>query len=425
MRILFLSAWLPLPADNGVKLRISHLLRGLGQQHDVDLLSFAPDEPSKEVLQELHTFCRSVEIIPENPFTSTKLGRVRGFLSSKPSFVIANYNERMATAVRSRSHIAYDLVFASEIHTVPYALLLQGIPRILDGLEMTGIYEYFTGQKQPLARLRYTLTWWKMRAYIQSILRSFDGLSIVSENERAFLERFTSPQTRLVVIPNGVDTTACSGDFGAPENGVLIYPGALSYGANFDAVAYFGSEILPRIRAKFPAARLRVTGRQDQARIAALPTTDGIEFTGFLDDIRPSVARAWAEVVPLREGSGTRLKVLEAMALGTPVISTSKGIEGLDVTPGRDVLVADTSEAFIDQTLRLLGSPSLRHDLAEQGHRTALRYDWRHSTDRLNDLVLTCVHPLKQESGSLSTAVRSQLFEPTARSGADVEEIVR
>jgi glycosyltransferase involved in cell wall biosynthesis len=134
--------------------------------------------------------------------------------------------------------------------------------------------------------------------------------------------------------------------------------------------------------------RLWVTGRAAPEQIAALPVADGVEFTGYLDDVRPAVARAWAEVVPLRKGGGTRLKVLEALALGTPVVSTSKGVEGLDLEDGRHVLVADTADAFAAATERLLGQPELRARLGEAGRQVVRqRYDWRAIGAGLDDLA--------------------------------------
>jgi len=163
---------------------------------------------------------------------------------------------------------------------------------------------------------------------------------------------------------------------------------ALSYDANFDAMDYFLGAILPQVQAARPDARLRITGRATPALVAALPRAEGVEFTGYLDDVRPAVARAWAEVVPLRKGGGTRLKVLEALALGTPVVSTSKGIEGLALEDGRHVLVADSSADFAAATARLLGEPDLRARLAAAGRQTAREhYDWQASGQRLNELV--------------------------------------
>jgi glycosyltransferase involved in cell wall biosynthesis len=293
----------------------------------------------------------------------------------------------MAKAVRARAGRSYDLVIASQLHMAPYALLVRGVPRVIEELELAILREQPATQARLAGRLRYGLTWWKTRRYVAALMRRFIGATVVSERELALLRPLAPARAHLAIVPNGVDTAACAGSFGDPEADTLIYPGALSYDANFDAVAHFLGTIWPRLRAARPSLRLRVTGRATPEQIAALPPAEGVEFTGYLDDVRPAVARAWAEVVPLRKGGGTRLKVLEALALGTPVVSTSKGAEGLDLEPGRHILVADTAEAFAAATERLLGSPMLRRSLADQGRQAAARYDWHQSARQLEDLI--------------------------------------
>jgi glycosyltransferase involved in cell wall biosynthesis len=398
-RLLFLSAWCPLPADNGAKLRISHLLRELARQHDVDLLSFAPEPPGEAALRELRELCAAVELLPETPFAGRAGGRLRGLLSSAPRSVVANHSAAMAAAVRARAGRRYDLVIASTLHMAPYALLLDA-PRLLEEVELTILRDQFANETGLLGRARYGLTWWKTRRYVAALLPQFAGATVVSERERHLLRLLAPAQLQLAVVPNGVDTAACAGSFGDPQADTLIYPGALSYDANFDAVAHFLGAIWPRLRAARPRVRLRVTGRAAPEQIAALPAADGVEFTGYLDDVRPAVARAWAEVVPLRKGGGTRLKVLEALALGTPIVSTTKGVEGLELEDGRHVLVADTADVFAAATERLLSRPELRARLGVAGRQVVReRYDWRAIGVRLNDLAHEIARHKRQDYG--------------------------
>lgn len=392
MKILFLSAWCPLPADNGSKLRIAQLLRGLAARHTVDLLAFAPQLPDDASQAALRTLCGAVELLPETPFAARPIGRLAGLLSPRPRSVVANHSPAMETAVRRRAGRGYDLVIASQLHMAPYALLLDA-PRILEEVELAIIREQFAAAPAARARLRYGLTWWKTRNYVAGLLRRFQGATVVSEREHALLRPLARTGLPLTIVPNGVDVVACSGDYGPPEPDVLIYPGAISYHANREAVAFFAAEVLPHIRAVRPAARLRVTGHARPEDLAGLSAGPGLEFTGYLEDVRPTVARAWAEVVPLRTGGGTRLKALEALALGTPLVSTSKGVEGLGLAAGREVLLADSPGDFAAQTLRLLASPELRADLANHGRRAATRFDWSHSVAALEELVQRVAQP--------------------------------
>jgi glycosyltransferase involved in cell wall biosynthesis len=389
MHILFLSAWSPLPADSGSKLRISSLLRELAGQHQVDLLAFEPEPADIDSLDRLQQICCAVELVPESPFAGRALGQVRGLLSARPRSEVANYSPAMAAAVERRAGCGYDLVIASELHMAPYALLVPDTPRLLEGVDLGRLRDQYVDQRRPLSRVRYGLTWWKARRRLAALLQHFVAATVVSDEELALVQPLAPRHVVLEVIPNGVDVEACAGSFANPEADTLVYPGALSYEANFDAVLYFARTILPLIRFQRPGVRLRVTGRATPEEIAALASDEGIEFTGYLQDVRPSVACSWAEVVPLRKGGGTRLKVLEALALGTPVVSTSKGVQGLDLEAGRHALVADSAAEFARATVELLGKPELRQRLAAAGRqRVRERYDWRAIGRALDELIV-------------------------------------
>lgn len=193
---------------------------------------------------------------------------------------------------------------------------------------------------------------------------------------------------QVAVIPNGVDTEYMSGDFGPLELDSLVYNGALTYKANYDAMAYFLKEVFPRIQSGRPGVRLYITGKTDGVRIDKLAVNSGVIFTGYLPDIRPRVATSWVNVVPLRLGGGTRLKILESLALGTPVVSTTKGAEGLNLRAGEDYLRADSPAAFADATLRLLGNEKMRSELAIAGrNKVHEEYDWSIVGERLSEYI--------------------------------------
>jgi glycosyltransferase involved in cell wall biosynthesis len=255
-------------------------------------------------------------------------------------------------------------------------------------LELTNLYDQFAGEPSVSRRARRALTWWKLAAYVRQLLDDFHGMTAVSARERDLIGRLAPRGYPLAVVPNGVDVAFYSGDFGPPAPDTLIYNGALTYSANFDAVDFFAREILPQIRAERPSARLLVTGKYSGVATDRLPLGRGLELAGYLPDMRPAVARSWACVVPLRQGGGSRLKILEALAAGTPVVATSKGVEGLDLLPGRDILIADTPAAFAAATLRLLGDPGLRATLSRNGRRAvAERYDWQPIVRQLDSFL--------------------------------------
>ena len=198
------------------------------------------------------------------------------------------------------------------------------------------------------------------------------GFFVASEREAELLRASTA---RIAVVPNGVTLTA-DGDMPTHDAHRLVYSGSPTYAPNRDAVAFFAADILPRVRARVPNVWFAVTGETEGVPLGDLTTVPGVTFTGWLPDIRAYVAASRVCVVPLRQGGGTRLKILEAMALGTPVVATTKGAEGLDLTSGEDLLIADDPDAFADATFRLLTNDALHARIAAQAKKTiATRYD--------------------------------------------------
>jgi glycosyltransferase involved in cell wall biosynthesis len=226
---------------------------------------------------------------------------------------------------------------------------------------------------------------------VHALLRDFCAVTVVSEQEAALVRQVGGPAApAIAVVPNGADVTGAAAYTYQPDPDTLIYPGALSYDANLDAARYFVQAILPLIRQVRPNALVRITGKNTPDQQAALGNAAGVAFTGYVDDVRALIARSSVEVVPLREGGGTRLKVLEALALGTPVVSTTKGVEGLELEPGRHLLVADTPEAFAAHTLQLLANPHLCAALSAAGRQWAAeRYDWRAIAEQFTTFIET------------------------------------
>jgi glycosyltransferase involved in cell wall biosynthesis len=227
------------------------------------------------------------------------------------------------------------------------------------------------------ARVRHGLTWLKMRSYVRRLLQDFDGCTVVSRQEHARVRQVAPDYHNVEIIPNGIDLAGYHGDHGVPEPDTIVYAGSLTYSANFDAVRYFLEEIYPLIQRARPSVKFSVTGKLDGVPVDSLPRYDGVTFTGYLNDVRPAVARSWVSVVPLRQGGGTRLKILESLALRTPVVSTTKGAEGLDLVDGRDLLIADAPADFAAAVLRMLDDSALRERLRTNGRReVAAKYDW-------------------------------------------------
>ena len=380
MRILFLSTWFPYPADNGSKIRVYHLLRALSAKHQVLLLSFAFDTALPTETETLRQFCTDVQAIRRNPFQRDRPARALRFLSPAP--IVTRPLREMTEAVRQAlDSTSFDVVIASTEVVAAYALQVpQDTIKIIEEHNSMSrwMWERYRTQTGTLQRLRCWSSWRKTAHYEAQLFRQFDLCLMVSEQDRVaslqMLPGYTGP---VEVVANGVD---CAHNQPGPVPVAphsLVFNGALTYQANYEAVKYFLTEIYPIIRRTVPDVTLTVTGSTQGVNIDALPLSDGVRFSGYVNDIRPVIAGSSACIVPIREGGGTRLKILEAMALGTPVVATSKAAEGIEATHGKHLLLADGAPAFAECVIRILNDTDFRRRLASNARQLVeRRYDW-------------------------------------------------
>lgn len=391
MKILFLSRWYPFPADNGAKIRINHLLRALAQEHQIDLISFSAKSGSQEHIKPLKVYCESVQTVKYRPFQPKRAKALLGFFSPYPRSVMDTDSAEMHSKVKAAAETkSYDLVIASQVDMAQYAHGLP-IPKILEEIELATLFEQSRTKQNFLNKIRRALMWKKWKRYISDTLADFIGGTVVSKPEQQMLKgilRETNCTTPIEVIPNGTDVEFYQGTFGNQKPNTMIFSGALTYYANFDAMDFFLNEVYPIILQNEPNALISITGKLDEVPIDQLPQYPGINFTGYLDDIRPAVAQSWVSVVPLRLGGGTRLKILESLALGTPVVSTTKGAEGLELTPGKDLLIADTPDDFANAVLNIMQNPILRDTLSKNGQNAVVtKYNWQTIGHMLNNFI--------------------------------------
>jgi glycosyltransferase involved in cell wall biosynthesis len=396
MRILFISWWWPYPADNGAKIRIYNLLRRLGLDYQVTLLSFAEaHEATTAQIDHLRSFCAHVESFPKPHYNPGTVRATLGYLSPWPRSLIDVYSPIMAKRVEmlARQGVV-DVIVGSQFQTMRYLELAPEIPAVLEEMEVTSFHDRVDHAAGASGRLRAQLTLTKMENAVRTLLKRGVAMTVVSEAERQHMQPLTPENGRIEVIPNGVDTHMNRPDPGIhPSPNSLIYTGAVTYDANYDAVNTFIRDILPLVRARMPEAHLTVTGGTGNVDIHDLAAQPGVTFSGYLPSVADTVRKSWALVVPLQKGGGTRLKILEAMALGTPVISTRKGIEGLDVVPDEHILLADTPQDFADATCRLLGDEALRKRLSTAGRALVeSKYDWTIIERKLADLIADMAH---------------------------------
>lgn len=385
MHILFLSRWFPFPPNNGSKIRIHNLLRGLSVHHSVTLLSFV--EPDETIDPDAASaVCESVKIVERKPFTPDSMRSRLAYLGITPRSMIDTFSPVMAHAIADMVETGnVDLVIASQVDMAAYRRYFRGVPAVFEEVEVGVLYEQFTRAQSPVQRWRFGLTWAKHRHYLRSLFKDFNAVTVASHQERELLLDVVGGVPHIEVLHNCLNLTDYQDVHEPVLPDTLIFMGAFSYNPNYEAMVWFVGKVLPLIQSKLPNVHLTITGNHQNR---PLPPAKNVTLTGFVDDIRPLVARSWASIVPLHIGGGTRLKILESMALGTPVVATSKGAEGLAGHTGEHLLIADTPQAFADSVVQLLTDESLRKKLAANGLQLVRqKYDWQVTLPKLLQLI--------------------------------------
>jgi polysaccharide biosynthesis protein PslH len=377
--ILVLSHLVPWPTTSGVLLRCYNLLREAARHHRVHLLALnqevlLPEAAVPESVRHLSTFCAEVRVFPlVDSGSRARLAKLlaRNTVSALPYSVPRFYSPELETAM-------IDLLSRRPIHLLQfetlamaqYGALAPDLPAILvhQNHESALMARRTAREANPLARLYLGLQAKKLAAYEALICPAQAANVTVSEADRDDF-RARIPNARFEVVPNGVDveTFVPTPDPGGQE---LVFVGGMSWQPNRDAMRWFLAEVWPTVRRRAPKARLTIVGSHPSPEVRrAVEREDGVTATGLVPDIRPYVSRAAVYVCPLRIGGGTRLKILDAWAMGKAVVSTPIGAEGLGAVSGREIELAATAEEFAARILHLLGDPGRRTALGAAGRR--------------------------------------------------------
>jgi glycosyltransferase involved in cell wall biosynthesis len=412
MKILWVKAGKLLPLDTGGKIRSYNILRHLAIHHEVTLLSYyggRRDEAyEKEITQH---FAGAVVVYTAAPDT-TALERGIDYLRHLPSR--APYAVTKFTA-RSVRHLLSDWLserrfgvavcdFLSASLTFPSSVMT---PTVLFQHNVESALWRRQADWEPnlLKRLAFKLEAFKMARYERATLARFRHVIAVSEVDRDTMKTL-APQSQFSVVLTGVDLQQYR-SFRAhwPKGHLVMFTGSMDWEANIDAVDFFCRDVWPHIRARVPDAHFRIVGRDPHPRVQNL-ASDSVEVTGTVPSVMEHLSEASVVVVPLRIGGGTRLKIYQAMAMGKAVVSTTIGAEGLDVSDGRDVWLADEATSFADAVVALLLDEDLRRLYGKLAAELADQYDWSVIAERFAK-VLDQVRQQEEEVPSAPLVARS------------------
>ncbi len=371
MRVLFVSSELPHPADSGATIKTASILEYLRRRHDVHVLCFQRRAQTQEKAR-WSAELGSVETVSLNR-GRTPLNLVRSYLRGLPLSIERNRSERMAALVSQRLRDeSYDAVF------VDGWLMAQYLPRGFGGLTVLHEHnaEHVMWRRQaeregnPLLRALIRLEYRRVRSYEASILSRFDAVFAVSDADRRALIELGAEPERLRVLPNLPDPALLERPaltFAAAEP-VILYFGTLSWPPNVEGLQHFLSSVFPLLRQRLPGARFVVAGKGAPAWLERLARrTAGVEFVGPVEDAEPLYRRAQVFIEASRSGGGTRLKVLNALARGLPVVASPEGAEGLELVAGEHLLIASDAESTAAAVCRLLSEDGLWRTFSENG----------------------------------------------------------
>jgi len=379
MRILFLSLTLPVPANNGAKMRTWAVLRALAAEgHEITLLSFAQDDKvngandGETVVSEV---CRNIELVPLRLTNLSTTGdysrRLAALFSTLPYGVVRFCSENMKARIRNWiDSQQVDVVLCDTPYSVINLPAVPSVPLIVNGHNVEHIILHrYVAFEQNLAKKGYAwLEMRKLRRWEQRACSRASMVMVCSEVDRVVMRRLC-PKTSVMVIPNIVDTETYVPN-GEPDSKTVLFQGGMDWYPNRDAVDFFIAEILPALRMLVPDARFVVAGRDpgEVFRRRFLGVA-GVEFTGTVPDMRTEIVRASVCVVPLRIASGTRLKILEAGAMAKPIVSTRVGAEGLEFTDRKEIMLADEPLTFAKAVAELITDPLRRQILGQTARR--------------------------------------------------------
>ncbi|RUA17778.1 MAG: hypothetical protein DSY55_01510 [Clostridia bacterium] len=394
MRILFLSPVSPWPVFSGGRQRLYHLLKGLAQHHEITLVSFFDGEAARSGLLalgdalgihiEMTPFIGKRQLLFHRHGMAVALNQVRARRQGLPADVAAWRQPAMDRLLqRVLSAQPYDILQIEAPFLASYAHAHHARATLLSAYDIPSVALARRAMLLPPGRKRAGLQTQaqRWRRYEARIFPRFQAIIAMSESDAAFIRRQV-PNARAEVVPNGVSSRAFSPAPPREEVHRLLFVGSPGHAPNLDAACWLMTAIWPRLRRRHPHLRLMLVNL-DHPRVKKCRTS-GVEMMGRLPDLQAAYRQADVALAPLRAGSGTRLKLLEAFAAGAPVVSTSIGYEGLEVTPGEHLLRADSAPAFADAVTQLVQSRALRQRLASQARKLVVaRYDWRLSIAKL------------------------------------------
>jgi sugar transferase (PEP-CTERM/EpsH1 system associated) len=397
--ILFISHRIPAPPNKGDKIRSYNFIRNLSENHNVHLAFLVDSRSDIKHVEMLRQYTKNIFWESINPKSRKVLSTFKSITSSQPISLPYFYSQKLQQKIdRFLDNQQVDAVFCFSSPTAEYLYkskhvngMLQDVRWVMDLIDVDSYKwkQYAENNSLPLKWI-YKRESDLLQRYEKKIAHDFDATLLVSKSE-AQLFNSNCQDGDVRTVPNGVDLQHFApgkgviNKFGGP---VLVFTGAMDYWPNIDGVTWFVKEVFPLICLEVPNTEFFIVGSYPAPEVIKLQETEGVSVTGFVDDVRDYLASADVCVIPLRIARGIQNKVLEAMAMGKPIVCSPEALEGIDAVPGKDLLTAKSGAAFAREVVRLLGDAALQRQIAKGGRECVEeKYSWEKSLGQLEDIL--------------------------------------
>ena len=399
MRLCWIKAGGFVPLDFGGRIRSFQMVKELARRHTVTVLTFYPaveDDPHREIAPLFEELITVPLQLPKQRSTGEYLDYLR-LLPARHAYTMQKYYrpELRRAVAELFSRKSFDAIICDFIYPAGVLDWKSETPIVLftHNVEAEVWERQYRLSKDPIRKLMFGLEYVRLKRSERYYAERAARVLAVSESNRRFFGRYVGGAEQVTLVPTGVDTDYFRPAPEASRDRHLVFTGSMDWAPNHDAMEYFYREILPLIRVDEPEVEIWMVGRNPPAALSRLVKGDPkVHLTGRVEDVRPFIDQSSVYVLPMRTGSGTRLKVFEAMASGKAIVSTPVGAEGLPVTHGENLMLAAEPAAFAKAVIRLIRDAELRRHI-EVGARALVErgFSWRAATDRLEEAVATAV----------------------------------
>jgi len=381
MRILMISPYIPWPLYGGASVRMFNIIKELSQRGHKIVLAAGKDINSNSSADILNQLCEEV-CLYELPKQGRLLSLARSIFSGKPYPALQFQNKQLYETVSGLiKNDHFDLIWINFLFMadILFKIPASNVPIILDQFEADELVWKRYIKKGSLVQKIFSYLNLKKIQFLQKIIfKLIDALICVSAEEANFMESRMPIGNKVWVVPNGVDMGFFKANNIVKEKQVILMAGSMCINRNIDAAVWFAKDIFPKIKKIITDAEFWIVGYEPDKRVIALKSIPGVKVTGTVEEIKPYYEKAKVYVAPFRFGEGTRLKILEAMAMGVPIVSTEGGCQGIGVVNGQHVLIADNEDDFSGKVIELLQNAQLSRAIADTGRAFVERgYNWK------------------------------------------------